>query len=122
MAVMFPPLLKWLSQNVIKRFWPGSYRLSFPNVTSIIDCTEFFIKKPRNPTAQSQTFSSYTAQYIQYIIEYYFNMFQNCGVNMYWIDTLPRIVDSWISSDQGMKLWMTEDFSLETFFLKREPN
>lgn len=59
MAVMFMPLLKWPSQNVIKRFRPGSFRLSFPNVTGIIDCTEFFIKKPRNPTAQSQTFSSY---------------------------------------------------------------
>lgn len=60
MAVMLTPLLKWPSKNVINRFRPGSFRLIFPNVTVIIDCADFFsIKKPRNPTAQSQTFSSY---------------------------------------------------------------
>ena len=59
MAVIFQPLLKWPSQDVIKKFRPRSFRLKYPNVTGIIDCTEFFIRKPRNPTAQSQTFSSY---------------------------------------------------------------
>ena len=59
MALVFTPLLKWPSQDVIKRFRPRSFAVNFPNVTGIIDCTEFFINKPRNPTAQSQTFSSY---------------------------------------------------------------
>lgn len=53
-AFMFTPLLKWPSQNVIKRFLPGSFRLSFPNVTGIIDCTEFIFfyketKKSHSP-------------------------------------------------------------------------
>ena len=38
---------------------PRSFKMSFPTTTSIIDCTEFFIEKPRSPTAQSQTYSSY---------------------------------------------------------------
>ena len=59
MALVFTPLLKWPSQDVIKRFRPRSFALNFPNVTGIIDCTEFFINKPRNPTARSQTCSSY---------------------------------------------------------------
>lgn len=50
-------------------------------------------------------------------------MFQNCGEEMYVVDTLTGIVDSWIPvlSGQGMKLWLTGDFSLE-IFLKRERN
>lgn len=59
MFTIFKPLLKWPSRNVLKKFMPSSFRAKFPNVNCIIDCTEFFIKKPRNPTAQSQTFSSY---------------------------------------------------------------
>ncbi|XP_062577471.1 uncharacterized protein LOC134239316 [Saccostrea cucullata] len=59
MAIIFSPLIKWPSQEVIKKFRPRSFKLKFPNVTSIIDCTEFFIMRPWNPTAQSQTFSTY---------------------------------------------------------------
>lgn len=59
MYIIFTPLLKWPSRNVIKKFMPASFRAKFPNVVCIIDCTEFFIRKPRNPTAQSQTYSSY---------------------------------------------------------------
>lgn len=51
-AVTFTLLFKWPSQDVIKRFRPGSFKLNFPNVTGIIDCTAFFMKKPRNPTVQ----------------------------------------------------------------------
>lgn len=59
MFTIFKPLFKWPSRNVLKKFMPSSFRAKFPNVNCIIDCTEFFIKKPRNPTAQSQTLSSY---------------------------------------------------------------
>lgn len=87
----------------------------------------FLIKKPRNPTAQSQTFSSFkqhnTFKALVLIHQVTLHMFQNCGEEMYVVDTLTGIVDSWIPvlSGQGMKLWLTGDFSLE-IFLKRERN
>uniref|UniRef100_K1RXB1 DDE Tnp4 domain-containing protein n=1 Tax=Magallana gigas TaxID=29159 RepID=K1RXB1_MAGGI len=58
MFTIFKPLLKWPSRNVMIKFMPSFFRAKCPNVNYIIDCSEFFIKKPRNPTAQSQTFSS----------------------------------------------------------------
>jgi hypothetical protein len=62
MYLTFTPLLKWPSRKIIKKFMPASFWSKFPNVVCIIDCTEFFIRKPRNPTAQSQTFSTYKHQ------------------------------------------------------------
>ena len=53
------PLLVWPSTPVIKKFLPKSFKLSYPNTVCIIDCTEFFIHKPRSPSAQSRTYSVY---------------------------------------------------------------
>ncbi|XP_062568176.1 uncharacterized protein LOC134230395 isoform X1 [Saccostrea cucullata] len=53
------PLLVWPSTPVIKKFLPKSFKLTFPNTVCIIDCTEFFIQKPRSPSAQSRTYSTY---------------------------------------------------------------
>ena len=38
---------------------PKSFRDNFPKTTGILDCTELFIQKPKSPTAQSTTYSSY---------------------------------------------------------------
>jgi len=53
------PCIKWPSRDKIKKHMPQSFRRNFPKTTSIIDCTEVFIQKPRSPTAQSKTYSSY---------------------------------------------------------------
>lgn len=36
-----------------------SFKLKYPNATSIIDCTELFIQKPKNCSAQASTSSNY---------------------------------------------------------------
>ena len=59
MHIVFGPMLKWPSSAVIRKFLPRSFKQTFSKVVSIIDCTEFFIAKPRSPTAQSLTYSSY---------------------------------------------------------------
>ena len=40
---------------------PLSFKLKYPNTRAIIDCTEFFVTKPKNPTAQSRTRSCHKA-------------------------------------------------------------
>lgn len=55
----FTPLLKWPSQRRIRKHMPPSFKKSFPNTRVIIDCSEFFIHRPRQPTPQAITYSSY---------------------------------------------------------------
>lgn len=59
MYCIVSPLLKWPSSKTVKKFMPNSFKISYPNTVCIIDCTEFFISRPKSPTAQSQTYSSY---------------------------------------------------------------
>ncbi|KAK3084023.1 hypothetical protein FSP39_006910 [Pinctada imbricata] len=53
------PLLRWPSSKAVKKFMPRCFKLTYPDTICIIDCTEIFISKPKNPTAQSQTYSNY---------------------------------------------------------------
>ena len=53
------PLRRWPHKESIKKHMPPSIKKDYPNTTVIIDCSEFYIQKPRNPTTQSQTYSSY---------------------------------------------------------------
>ncbi|XP_062591744.1 uncharacterized protein LOC134253245 [Saccostrea cucullata] len=53
------PLLKWPSRQKIKKHMPLSFRLKYPNTRVIIDATEIFVQRPRNPSAQSRTWSNY---------------------------------------------------------------
>lgn len=59
MYQIFGPMIRFPSAQDVKKFMPRSFKLTFPKTRCIIDCTEFFIAKPRSPTAQSKTFSSY---------------------------------------------------------------
>ena len=59
MDTVLSPMIKWPSSHAVKKFMPKCFKVTFPNVRCIIDCTEFFICKPRSPTAQCQTFSAY---------------------------------------------------------------
>ncbi|XP_063437830.1 uncharacterized protein LOC134718912 [Mytilus trossulus] len=59
MHMVLTPCIKWPSRRNIKKYMPRSFQTSFPKTTGIIDCTEMFIQKPKSPTAQSRTYSSY---------------------------------------------------------------
>ena len=59
MHSVFSPCIKWPKRKKIKKFMPRSFKNTYPSTTGIIDCTELFIQKPKSPTAQSQTYSSY---------------------------------------------------------------
>ena len=41
---------------------PLSFRVRYPQTRVIIDATEFFIQRPRNPSAQSRTWSNYKSK------------------------------------------------------------
>lgn len=43
----------------IRKHLPLSFKLKYPKTTSIIDCTEIFIQKPKNCSARSSTWSNY---------------------------------------------------------------
>lgn len=57
----FKSLIKWPSKAKIMKHMPLSFKLKYPNTRAIIDCTEFFVTKPKNPTAQSRTRSCHKA-------------------------------------------------------------
>jgi hypothetical protein len=49
----------WPSKDLVKYFAPSSFKRHYPSTRVIIDATECPIKKPKNPTAQQATFSTY---------------------------------------------------------------
>lgn len=54
------PLRKWPSRRKIQKNMPKAFRDKYPRTRAIIDCTEFFIERPRkNSKAQSTTYSHY---------------------------------------------------------------
>ena len=57
--ILVPSLIVWPSQQVNRLTMPVSIRRKFPNLTCTIDCFELFTQKPRAPTPQCQTYSSY---------------------------------------------------------------
>ncbi|CAG2212329.1 unnamed protein product [Mytilus edulis] len=59
MKSILKDLVVWPSKALIKKHMPASFKKSYPNTTAVIDCTELFIQRPRNPTTQAKTFSTY---------------------------------------------------------------
>lgn len=59
LAKVTKPLRRWPKKGSLRKHMPGSIKTDYPKTTCIIDCSEFFIHKPTNPTTQSQTYSSY---------------------------------------------------------------
>ena len=47
------------SRDIIQRTMPLSFKIKYPSVRVIIDCTEIFIQKPSSLDNQSLTFSNY---------------------------------------------------------------
>lgn len=56
------PLLKWPSRDKIDKHMPLPFKRKYPKTRVIIDATEFFVQRPRNPTAQSHTWSNYKSK------------------------------------------------------------
>lgn len=52
-------VISWPSKKKIQKTMPRSFKKKYPKTRVIIDCTEFFINKPRGPQAQSATYSTY---------------------------------------------------------------
>ena len=59
LAQILESVIKWPSSAKVKKHMPLSFKLKYPNTTSIIDCTEIFIQKPKNCSAQASTWSNY---------------------------------------------------------------
>ena len=49
----------WPTQKLVRYFAPSGFKRNYPNTRVIIDGTECPIKKPKNPSAQQTTFSTY---------------------------------------------------------------
>ena len=49
----------WPHKAQVKAFMPPTFYQHFPSCRVIIDCTEFFIQQPSNPTEQQSSFSNY---------------------------------------------------------------
>jgi hypothetical protein len=59
---VFSPLIRTPSRKQLRKHVPQSIKEKFPNTTTIIDCTDIIFEKPRTPTAQSLTYSSYKSR------------------------------------------------------------
>ena len=58
-TVLVPILVPWPSRDFIWANMPQCFRTLYPNTRVIIDCTEIFINRPKDPDAQHKTYSSY---------------------------------------------------------------
>lgn len=59
MFIKLQPLIKWPDHDASLRTLPHVFRQYFPRLTGIIDCTEFFIDRPKNLEARAQVYSNY---------------------------------------------------------------
>ena len=59
MYLQWKELLLWPSRDLVKYFAPSDFKSKFPSTRAIVDGTEIPIDKPKTPTAQQQTFSTY---------------------------------------------------------------
>ncbi|XP_077862179.1 uncharacterized protein LOC144343540 [Saccoglossus kowalevskii] len=54
-----PALVFWPSQATVRANMPSDFKMRFPSVCVIIDCTEFFMDRPANKEEQYKTFLQY---------------------------------------------------------------
>ena len=52
-------LIKWPDHDASFKTLPHVFRQYFPRLTGIIDCTEFFIDRPKNVQARAEVYSNY---------------------------------------------------------------
>ena len=53
-TILVPKLVPWPSKDTVKHYLPQSFGKDFPGVRVIIDATELFIQKPKDPEAQQK--------------------------------------------------------------------
>ena len=58
-TVLVPVFLPWPSRETVDEYMPEKFKKYFPRTRVIIDCTELYIQRPRDPDAQHKTYSSY---------------------------------------------------------------
>ena len=58
-SLLVPILMPWPSRATVNEHMPDKFRKYFPKTRVIIDCTELFIQRPRDPDMQYRTYSSY---------------------------------------------------------------
>ncbi|XP_072298319.1 uncharacterized protein [Eucyclogobius newberryi] len=64
-----PALLFWPDRDVVKLTMPMSFRSTYKNCISIIDCFEIFCERPSDLEARAQTYSQYKSQNtVKYLI------------------------------------------------------
>ena len=51
--------IKWPERECVRKTLPGTFKNKFPRMTSVIDCFEIFIERPRNLKARAQCYSNY---------------------------------------------------------------
>lgn len=56
---VFRKWLKWPDESVIKQHLPMDFPAKYDDTRTILDCTEFFVVRPKNTQAQISTYSSY---------------------------------------------------------------
>ncbi|XP_062597338.1 uncharacterized protein LOC134258742 [Saccostrea cucullata] len=62
MSNVFGYLIRWPTRNQVRKYMPMSFRKNYPNTRAVIDCTEFFFQRPRSPTSQAATYSTYKSK------------------------------------------------------------
>ena len=56
---LVPALIVWPSQVHIRGWMPLDFKREFPNTRVVVDCSEFYIDRPRNKSEQYKTYSHY---------------------------------------------------------------
>ena len=59
MYVKLKFLIRWQDRDHIWKTLPPPFKNNFPKLTSIIDCFEIFIERPKNLKARAQVYSNY---------------------------------------------------------------
>lgn len=62
MSSVFSRTIRMPDRTLVKKHMTPAFKKDFPDTTAIIDCTEIPIEKPRQPKAQSLTYSSYKSR------------------------------------------------------------
>lgn len=56
------PVLKWPSREAVNKHMPAPFSKHFKRTRAVVDCTEFYIQRPRNVRSQAATYSTYKSR------------------------------------------------------------
>lgn len=96
--VLVPALIVWPTREQIRMAMPNVVKEKFKNLTCIIDCFELFVQKPKSPTAQSQTYSSYKSHNTLKIL---ISILPNGCINFVSSGWSGNVSDKYITANSG---------------------